>query len=152
MWSYCQGRAEIMRFQNSLKSARLPAIGDVTIGMASIPIIDDSLPQAGNRPALPFKLHTPQKWAGILTLPPTSVPTSILLPPQARRAAPPPVDPPAVNSELYGLDVQPKMSETVSIATRPVGTVVFTCTRAPVSWSKRTRGEEVTDGRPTLRE
>ena len=54
------------------------------------------------------------------------MPISILLPPDATGAPPPPVGTPAVWLELYGLVVRPKISETVLIVSRPVGTVVFT--------------------------
>lgn len=140
------------RFENSCRSSRFPAKGEVTIGKPSKPIMDDPLPHIGNRPALALKLHIPQKCAGIRTLPPISVPISILLPPHATSAPPPPVEAPAVWFESYGLVVRPKISETVSMASRPVGTVVFTWIRAPASWSRRTIDEEVGDGRPTLRE
>ena len=152
VWSYCQGFAKMTRFVNSFRSSRLPANGEATMGKASNPIMDDPLPQVGNRPELALKLHTPQKWAGILTLPPISVPISILLPPHATSAPPPPVEAPAVWLELYGLVVRPKISETVSMASRPVGTAVFTWIKAPASWSRRTIDDEVDMGRPTLRE
>ncbi len=75
-------------------------MGAATIGMGSKPFIDDSVPHVGNLPELPFRLQTPQKCAGTLTLPAKSVPISILLPPHANSAPPPPVDAPAEKAEL----------------------------------------------------
>ena len=152
VWSYCQGSHAMTLFQKSRRSTRFPAMGDVMIGTDSRPGIEVSVPQDGNRPELPLRLQMPQKCAGILTLPAMSVPISILLPPQARRAPPPPVDAPTVKSGLYGLSVRPNTSDAVSIASKPAGTVVFTWTSAPASCKRRTIADEVAAGFPTFLE
>ena len=75
-----------------------------------------------------------------------SEPISILLPPQANSAAPPPVEAPVECALLYGLVVRPKTSDAVSRPIKPAGTVVFTCTRAPASCSNLTMADEVAAG------
>jgi hypothetical protein len=146
VWSYRQGFADTTRCQNSSRSARLPAMGADTICTPSRPSIEDTAPHVGNLPTLPLRLQIPQKWAGILTLPARSEPISILVPPHAKRAAPPPVEAPAECASLYGLVVRPKTSDMVSSPSKPAGTVVLTCTRAPASWSNRTMADEVATG------
>lgn len=96
MKSYVQGFMRTILFQNSSKSARLPAIGAATIGTPSSPGMEEMVPHVGKRPTLPFKPQMPQKCAGMRALPPISVAISILLPPHASNAAPPPVDAPTV--------------------------------------------------------
>ena len=143
MWSISHGRSPITRFQNSSRSSSLRASGDTTVGTLSSPGVLVRAPVEGNLPWVAFMLYTPQNAAGILTLPPTSVPISIALPPSASNAAPPPVDAPGEYAGLYGLLVRPKSDVVVSIENRPVGTVVLTCTSAPARCSSWTMGADV---------
>jgi hypothetical protein len=104
------------------------------------------MPKLGKRPDEHFIPYRPHTAGGKRTLPPMSVAISILLPPYASNAQPPPVDAPGENAELYGFDVRPNKSDVVSNESRPAGTVVLTCTIAPASLRRRTIGAVVDTG------
>ena len=65
------------------------------------------LPPSKILPVVGFKEVTPQQAAGVLTLPPTSVPKPRIDPPAARRAASPLEEPPGDLSLSKGFVVTP---------------------------------------------
>lgn len=77
------------------------------------------------RPKDGLRAYSPVKEAGILTLPPISLPIPIGVPLKARSELSPPEEPPLLNRVLYGFVVYPKTLLYVSGIIIAVGTFLF---------------------------
>ena len=80
----------------------------------------------------------PQNDAGILSDPPRSLPSATPIMPLASAAAPPPVEPPALNAEFQGLRVRPKTSLNVLPPAANSGVLVLPMMMAPAARSLST--------------
>ena len=93
-------------------SAKFLAIGPTLASKPTLPVAGNcpvSCPPLGILPRLGLKPTTPLHIAGILMLPPRSVPTPITHPLMATRTPSPPELPPAVQSDrFHGLSTRPK--------------------------------------------
>lgn len=90
-------------------------------------------PSTGILPYPGFREYIPQKFAGILKLPPISLPQPSALPSIPSNAPSPPDDPPQVCAELYGLRVRPQVGLTHSQNISACGRFVFTNGMPPAS-------------------
>src|SRR5882757_4315744 len=97
--SRSHGLAFDTALRNNSQSLMLPEIGPALAGSPTLfapSLAPFSCPIYGTRWALGFTPYKPPHIAGILILPPTSVPTPKTLPLMATRAPSPPELPPAV--------------------------------------------------------
>lgn len=105
--------------------------------LAAMPVFEapgsepPSWPVYGMRSQLGLMPNVPSHIAGILMLPPTSVPTPRIDPRMASRAPSPPELPPAVTAVLRGLMVRPKTLLCESSAMSVCGTFVLQYKTAP---------------------
>ncbi|SKF29566.1 Uncharacterised protein [Mycobacteroides abscessus subsp. massiliense] len=100
----------------------------------------------GMRPWVGLNPTTPQKLAGIRTLPPPSVPMDIGAMPAATAAALPPEEPPAVRLGSAGLWVIPRWRLSVTPFQANSGVVVFPTMTMPSARMRCTAGLSTSHG------
>mmetsp|Transcript_52536 Transcript_52536/g.139922 ORF Transcript_52536/g.139922 Transcript_52536/m.139922 type:complete len:269 (-) Transcript_52536:437-1243(-) len=140
-------QARITVMQSSTCMERGPGADGMTPIEYSIPARRGDLrPTMETRPGVGLKLANPQKWAGMRTDPPMSVPRPTGEPCAAIRAASPPEDPPGVRSWSHGFRVAPHTSLLDSGNIMHWETLVCTKGMAPCSRSMRTTTASAAEG------